>query len=144
MASETIPHSDLTFRIIGCAMKVHNELGPGLREIHYHRALSRALEDAGLSFEDERSVSIEFEGRKVGRICIDHLVEGNVLVEEKALSHLLTADEIGQVITYLAATELPVGLLLNFGRQRLQYRRILPPRRRSGWQERLGRYARSA
>ena len=144
MATEAIPHADLTYRIIGCAMKVHTELGPGLREIHYHRALSQAFEDAGLSFDDEKSILIEFEGQRVGRICVDHLVEDRVLVEEKALAHLLTGDEIGQVITYLAATGLPVGLLLNFGRRSLQYKRILRPRKLNDWQQRIGRYARSA
>jgi len=80
---------------------------------------------------------------KVGTWMVDHLVEKVVVVEEKALSHLLTADEVGQVITYLAATGLPVGLLINFGRTRLEYKRILPPKKLDGWQGRMGRFART-
>lgn len=61
-------------------------------------------------------------------------------MECKALAHLLTAEEVAQVITYLAATGFPVGLLLNFGRTRLQYKRILRPVKLNAWQERIGRY----
>lgn len=139
----SIPHTDVTYRIIGCAMKVHGELGPGLKEIMYHRALSLSLEQAGLAYEEEKSVEVEVDGAVVGRLYIDHLVEDSVVVEEKALSHLLTQDEIAQVITYLAATQLPVGLLLNFGRRRLQYRRILPPKKLDAWKENVRRYART-
>ncbi|HEX9641365.1 MAG TPA: GxxExxY protein [Candidatus Krumholzibacteria bacterium] len=141
MATDTVPHTDLTYRIIGCAMKVHGELGPGLKEVMYHRALSKTLQEAGLSFEEEHGVEVEVDGTIVGRLYLDHLVEDSVVVEEKALSHLLTEDEIAQVITYLAATGYSVGLLLNFGRRRLQFRRILPPRKLDAWKERVRRYA---
>jgi GxxExxY protein len=121
-------------------MKVHNELGPGLKEVNYHRALSISMQAAGLSLEEEKAVEVALDGARVGRLYIDHLVEGAVIVEEKALSHLLTSDEVAQVITYLAATGLPVGLLLNFGKQHLQYKRILPPRKLNAWSDRIRRY----
>ena len=60
--------------------------------------------------------------------------------QEKAFSHLLTNEEIAQVITYLAATGLPVDLLINFGRKRLEFKRILPPKKLEGWQNRIQRY----
>ncbi len=63
-----------------------------------------------------------------------------MIVEEKALSHLLTDEEVAQVITYLAAMGLQVGLLINFGRQRLEYRQILPPKKLDEWQNRIRRY----
>jgi GxxExxY protein len=136
-----ITHQDLTYRIIGAAMRVHNELGPGHREVIYHRALSSAFKDADLNFEEERPVDLSFNGEWVGILYLDHLVEDCVVVEEKALSHMLTDEEVAQVITYLAATGASVGLLLNFGRGRLEYKRILPPAKLDEWQARARRYA---
>lgn len=132
-AALSIPHTELTYKIIGCAMVVHNQLGPGLKEAAYHHALSKGLEEAGLAFREETPVEVTIDGASVGLLYVDHLVEDSVIVEEKALSHLLTDEEVAQVITYLAATRLPLGLLLNFGRRRLQYKRILPPKKLEGW-----------
>ncbi|MBI4570549.1 MAG: GxxExxY protein [Chloroflexi bacterium] len=145
MATRTrIPHQELTYRIIGCAMHVHNQLGPGLREATYQKALSLNMAEAGLAFEAEKPVEVTLDGARLGMLYIDHLVEDSVVVEEKALSHLLTADEVAQVITYLAATGLPVGLLLNFGRRRLQYKRVLPPRTLDAWHDHVHRYIRTS
>jgi PD-(D/E)XK nuclease superfamily len=80
------------------------------------------------------------EGNFIGRIYLDILVDAKVIVELKALRHLLTEEEIAQTICYLAATDLKVGLLLNFGRPRLQYKRILQPRDVAGWPDRIQRY----
>ena len=88
----------------------------------------------------QKPVEIFIDGTSVGLLYLDHLVEGAVVVEEKALSHLLTGEEIAQVITYLAATGLKVGLLLNFGRRRLEHCRILPPRKFDEWQQRIRRH----
>jgi GxxExxY protein len=133
------PCSDITYKIIGAAMEVHNKLGPGHKEIVYQKALSAKMLEAGLSFE-EKAIEIFIDDVSVGLLYLDHLVEGVVVVEEKAFSHLLTDEEIAQVITYLAATGLPVGLLLNFGRKRLEFKRIFPPKKLEGWQERIKRY----
>jgi GxxExxY protein len=134
------PQQDVTYKIIGAAMNVHNALGPGLKEIAYHNAMSFELAKMRLGFEEERPVEIYVDGSSVGLLYLDHLVEGTVVVEEKAFSHLLTEEEGAQVITYLAATGFPVGVLVNFGRQRLQYRRILRPRNLDEWQNRIRRY----
>ena len=134
-------HADVTYRIIGAAMKVHNELGPGLKEIIYQRALSQAMLAEGLSFEEEKAFQVEMDGAQVGLLYLDHFVEESVVVEEKALSHLLTSDETAQVITYLAVSEAPLGLLLNFGRGKLEHKRILPPKKFADWRARAGRYA---
>jgi len=138
----SIPYTELTYQIIGCAMAVHNELGPGLKEKAYQRALSVRLSQAGLSFEEEKVLRVRYDGVTVGRLFVDHVVEGAVLVEEKDILNLLTNDEVAQVITYVAASGLPVGLLLNFGRGRLQYKRILPPKNIEAWRDRIRRYAR--
>jgi len=94
----------------------------------------------GCSFEEERVVEIFLDEVAVGPLYLDHLVDGRVIVEEKATSHMLTDEEVAQVITYLAATGLSVGVLLNFGRQRLEYKRILPPQKLDTWKDRIRRY----
>ena len=138
--SEGKPLEDLTYKVIGAAMKVHNALGPGLKEAAYQKALSLEMEKTGLSFEAEKAVTISLDGTETGLLYLDHLVEGQLVVEEKAFSHLLTQEEIAQVITYLCATGLEVGLLLNFGRRRLEYKRIFPPENIQRWRERISRY----
>ncbi|MFQ5611531.1 MAG: GxxExxY protein, partial [Anaerolineae bacterium] len=122
------------------AMRVHNRLGPGLREEHYKRALTAEMLAAGLAVSEEHHLEIYDGDVWLGRLYIDHLVEECVVVEDKAFSHMLTDEDVAQVIGYLAATGLRVGLLLGFGRSRLEYRRILPPRKLDGWQDRIGRY----
>jgi GxxExxY protein len=134
------PLEDLTHKVIGCAMRVHNKLGPGLKAAHYQDALSLELAAAGLSYEAERPREIVVDGASVGLLYTDHVVEGQLVVEEKAVSHLMTNDEIAQVVTYLCALELDVGLLINFGRNRLEYKRIFPPKDVTRWRERIRRY----
>jgi GxxExxY protein len=121
-------------------MRVHNELGPGLKETMYHRALSTAMRDAGLTFEHEKQLEVDLDGERAGLLYMDHFVEECVVVETKVLAHLLTNEEVAQVITYLAVSGAPVGLLLNFGRPRLQYKRILPPKKFTDWHKRVRRY----
>jgi GxxExxY protein len=134
------PHHDLCYRIIGAAMDVHNRLGPGLREVHYQRALVERLRQLGIHAAEERALEIYFDSRPVGRLYIDCLVQEEVIVELKAFPHLLTDEETAQVVTYLAASGKPVGLLFNFGRKRLQFKRIFPPKRLECWKDRIERY----
>lgn len=136
-----IPHQDITYRIIGAGMRVHNRLGPGHKESVYQRDLTAEIRSDGLTVREEYPLAIYREdGTFLGYLYIDHIVEDLVIVEAKALAHLLTQEEIAQVITYLAATGFEVGLLLNFGRRKLEFRRILPPTRLEGWENRLIRY----
>jgi GxxExxY protein len=135
-----VASKDASYNIIGCAMAVHNELGPGLREGIYQRALAVKMDAAGFVHEEERRVQVFIDGCDVGLLYLDHLVDESVIVEVKALKHKLTDDEIGQVITYLAATGLKVGLLLNFAGKSLEYKRIFPPRKVDVWQHRIRRY----
>jgi len=138
--SDPKPHEDVTYKIIGAAMQVHNQLGPGLKEAFYQRALTAALAGQNLEVVAEQPIEIAVDGVYVGRLYIDHLVEDNVIVECKTVPHLLTMDEIAQVITYLNATHKPVGLLINFGRKWLEYKRVLPPKNALPWKDRIRRY----
>ena len=94
----------------------------------------------GLSVVKEKAVEITMDGAGIGLLYLDLLVDGAVVVEIKAFSHLLTAEEDAQVLTYLGATGLPVGMLYNFGRRRLQYKRILPAKNNEQWRSRIQRY----
>ncbi len=123
------PFDELTYKITGCAMAVHRELGPGLRENSYQKALASKLTDAGLGIEQQKLYEV-YEGsdnaRLAGYYIPDFVVEGTVIVEIKALrgsdnSHL------AQIIGYLAVSSCPVGLLINFGERSLNHRRIFPP-----------------
>jgi GxxExxY protein len=120
--------NDLTYRIIGAAMAVHNEIGPGYKEEVYERALAVRLDEAGIGVDRQYPVEVHFHGAPVAVFFLDLYAERLVVVEIKAFSHQLTGDELAQVINYLKATGAPVGLLLNFGRRRLEYRRIFPSR----------------
>jgi GxxExxY protein len=130
----------LTYPVIGAAMRVHNQLGPGLKEAVYQNALSLELEKLSLSFVAEQKVEINVDEGFLGLLYLDHLVENELVVEEKAVSHLLTDEEVAQVITYLRASGKTVGLLLNFGRNRLEYKRVFAPKNIDQWRNRIRRY----
>jgi GxxExxY protein len=135
-----IPYQDLTYKIIGAGMRVHGRLGPGLKEEHYQRSLAVELRGLDLTAPEEYCIEIHDNNEWLGRLYLDLLVEDCVIIEMKAFPHLLTNEEVAQVICYLAATGYKVALLFNFGRKRLQYKRILPPRILEGWQERIQRF----
>jgi len=118
--------NDLTYRIIGAAMQVHNRLGPGYKEEVYERALAAELEAEGVSVETQYRVEVYDQGNLVALFFLDLFVARTVVVEVKAFAHQLTNDERAQVINYLKATGAAVGLLFNFGRRRLEYPRIFP------------------
>ncbi len=113
---------ELTERIIGCAMKVHSALGPGFLESVYHNALAHELEKAALAVESEKPIAVHYDGIVVGDFLADLLVENTVLLELKANQALSPANEV-QLVNYLTATGIEIGLLLNFGAQRLEFRR---------------------
>jgi GxxExxY protein len=131
MAGKVIstPFDALTYQIIGCAMAVHRELGPGLRENSYQRALASKLSDAGYAIEQQKLFEV-YEGsdnaRLAGYYIPDFVVEGVVIVEIKALRGIDNS-HLAQMIGYLAVSTCPVGLLINFGERSLYHRRIFPP-----------------
>ena len=116
-------HETLTGTIIGCAMRVHRTLGPGFLESVYQTALTFELQRCHLAVERERRVLVRYLGLVVGEFVVDLLVEGHVLVETKATRALAPRDA-AQVINYLTATQGQIGLLLNFGAEQLQFRRL--------------------
>jgi GxxExxY protein len=120
------PYDDLTYKIIGCAMAVHREIGPGLREDSYQRALGNRLGNAEFAVEQQKLFEVlDQEQRLVGYYIPDYVVNGTVIVEIKALGGLDNS-HFAQVLGYLTVTSCPVGLLINFGERSLAYHRIFP------------------
>lgn len=114
----------LTSRIIGCAYRVANELGSGFLEKVYENALAHELRKAGLNFVQQHHNQVHYDGVVVGDYVADLLVEGQILIELKACKDL---DDIhlAQCLNYLKATGLKVCLLMNFGRPKVQIRRLM-------------------
>jgi GxxExxY protein len=105
---------DLTKRIISCAYKVHNTLGPGFLEKVYENALRIELEKLGIKVQQQEPIKVEYEGQVVGEYYADLWVEERVVVELKAARTLAREHEV-QLVNYLTATKIDLGLLLNFG-----------------------------
>jgi GxxExxY protein len=121
--ASSLKHSELTEKIIGVFYDVYNELGHGFLESTYAEAMFVALESCGLTVSREVPVPVWFRGRKVGQYFADLIVESAVLLELKAARTIESAHE-AQLLHYLRATEIEVGILLNFG-LRPQFRRLL-------------------
>lgn len=115
--------NDISYKVIGCAMKVHNELGTGFQEVIYQRALKIELTEAGLSFQREVEMPIYYKGEIIGERRVDFLVEEKMMVELKAISEILPVHQT-QAVNYLEAYHLADGLLINFGALKLEYHRI--------------------
>ena len=113
---------ELTEKIIGCAMKVHSALGFGFLESVYHKALAHELRKAGLAVDCEKAIAVYYDNIIVGDFSADIMVENRVMVELKANQALVTANEV-QLVNYLTATNLETGLLMNFGAERLEFKR---------------------
>ena len=117
-------YDELTHKIIGCAMTVHRKLKMGFPEVVYQRALAIELFKQEVSAEREIDLPIFYDGEKVGSRRADFFVESRVLVEMKAVECLTSAHE-AQLLNYLEAFRIQVGLLLNFGSQSLEIKRLI-------------------
>ena len=113
---------DLAGQVIGLAMKVHSVLGPGFLESVYQNALSHELLQAGFSVEQEKAITVCYRNQVVGNFNADMLVNHCLLVENKAIQNLATVHEV-QLVNYLTATGIEEGLSLNFGANRLEFKK---------------------
>ena len=121
---ELYPHRELTEKIIGAAFEVHRELGPGFLEKVYETALVRELESRGLRARSQAEIAVHYKGQSVGVYYADVLVNDKVICEIKATEDLASVHE-AQLLHYLKATGIKVGLLLNFGSPRAQVKRLV-------------------
>lgn len=126
MPEEKYLHSELTGKIIGCAMEVHKMLGNGFQEVIYQRALEIEMAQQGLTASREHEMDIYYKGIKIGNRRVDFLVGEKIMVEIKAIKELEDV-HLAQAINYLEAYGLEVGLLFNFGRRSLQFKRVMKP-----------------
>jgi len=122
-------NDQITYQLIGLAMEVHNELGPGHRENAYHDALVVKISQTDLEFLDEPEILVELDdGAQVQKYVPDFIVENVILTELKAQTWPMTRDDMAQVFDYFAGTECQEALFFNFGRPRLEYHRLFPPK----------------
>lgn len=123
MINEQYKYSDLTSKVIGCAMRVHSILGNGFQEVIYQRALKMELIHAEIPFVREFEMPIYYMNQQIGTRRVDFLVENILSVELKATTKLEDG-HFAQAINYLEAYNLEVGLLINFGERSLNFKRL--------------------
>jgi len=116
-------YEDLTYKIIGCAIEVHNHLGNGFQEVVYQRALAIEMRLQGIDFIREQEMQLQYKGHNIGTRRVDFFVEDKIMVEIKALINLEDV-HLAQAMNYLEAYNLEVGLLINFGARSLEYKRV--------------------
>ena len=120
-------NSELTGKIIGCAMEVHRQMGNGFQEVVYQRALSIELNLQKLNHIREMEMPLTYKGEHVGTRRVDFFVEDKILLEIKAVKELEDV-HLAQGINYLEAYGMEIGLLVNFGNTSLQFKRVMKPK----------------
>lgn len=113
----------LIYRVIGCCIEVHKELGPGFIESVYHRAMEVELAHREIPFETQQKIELHYRGRRVGRHRLDLIIAGRLVIELKAVEELVKK-HYAQIRSYLKAARKEVGLLVNFAEYQLDPRRV--------------------
>lgn len=121
------PHVGLTEQLIGFAMEVHREHGPGLDESSYENSMCIEMADHGIPYSQQQVFPVYYKGRYVSRLITDLIVDQRVALENK-VAKAITDLLIAQLLSYLAVTGLHVGLILNFGKPSLEIRRVINKR----------------
>ncbi len=117
-------YKDLSYKIMSSVFEVHNTLGPGFLEKIYENALIAELLLRGILAEAQKPLVVQYKGIEVGCYCADIIVNGQILLELKAVETLNKAHE-AQVLNYLKATGLELGILINFGKERIESKRFV-------------------
>ena len=123
------PLSELTGKIIGCAMEVHKHLGNGFQEVVYQRSMEFEMRHQKLEFSRELEMEIFYKDESVGMRRVDFFVEGKVMLELKAIAEIGDV-HLSQAINYLEAYGMDIGLLINFGNRSLQFKRVMKPKQK--------------
>ncbi|MGA2516616.1 MAG: GxxExxY protein [Thermodesulfobacteriota bacterium] len=116
--------NDLSHRIIGIAIDIHKTLGPGFQEKISEEALLKEFRKVGIGFEKQKVVRVDYDGQSLGNQRIDLLVNGEIIIEIKACAKIILIHR-DQVISYLKTANKRLGLILNFGRRRLEIKRVV-------------------
>ena len=115
-------HKEITEKIIGCAYRVYNQMGYGFLESVYEKCLAIEFRKAGLAFDSQQAITVFYDDEIVGEFVADVIVEKRVIVELKSVRRVIRAHEV-QLVNYLVATKIPVGLILNFGEEKVEIKR---------------------
>ena len=126
----------LSYKIMGVLFSVHNELGPSMLEKYYQRAIAKELEAQRLSFQQEVPVNLYYKEKLIGKYLLDFVVEDKIILETKAQKSY-NPKFFKQVLAYLRQTNLPLAILVNFRRPKLEYRRIINSRYSSNIREKF-------
>lgn len=118
------PFSELTHKIISCAIEVHKSLGPGFVESAYENALVFQLTKNGLKYERQKQIDIFYDNCKIGRHRLDLVVEEKIIVELKVVKNFCT-DDTKRMLSYIKAAGLKVGLLINFAKAKIEIKRLI-------------------
>ena len=124
MSEEKLIHKELVYEVVGCAMKVHRELGYGFLEKVYENSMMVLLNKKSIKAKQQFPVPVHFENVVVGEYFADFMIEDKILVELKTVEKI-TNVHFAQVLNYLKATGIKLGLLINFGPRKLEYERIV-------------------
>jgi GxxExxY protein len=121
---EKVVYKELSFKIIEACFEVHNILGPGYSEKIYEEAVSKELRNRGIGYERQKLVEVYYKGEKIGEYRLDLVLENKIILELKAVSELSNIFE-AQLLSYLKAAGMKLGILVNFGSKKVIYRRIV-------------------
>lgn len=121
---EDLLFPELSYKIVGCAFEVYNELGGGHRESYYQRALAESFKDSKLDFQEQVYYPLRFQSKVIGKGFFDFLVENKIIVEIKKGSRY-SIRHVNQVFDYLKLSNLQLAILLNFGSEEVSFKRII-------------------
>ena len=119
---------ELCYKIIGVCMNIHTEVGPGFPEEYYQKALEIEFQDNGIPFVAQAPVQILYKDIRIGVNYLDFLIDDALILEIKSV-HSLTNVHLFQTLKYLGYTNLEIALLVNFGREKMEHKRVLPTRK---------------
>ncbi|MEO6302035.1 MAG: GxxExxY protein [Bacteroidia bacterium] len=121
---DNLVYPELSYKIVGCAFEVFNELGFGHAEKYYQKAMAIGLKNVGLNFKEQFYAPLKFQGELVGKLYLDFLVEDKVIIELKKSDHF-SKSNIDQVNQYLLSSKLQLALLINFSAKGIISKRLV-------------------
>jgi len=121
---EKLVYPELSYVLMGILFEVHNKLGTKYQEKHYQKAVEIKLKDLNIPYKKEVKTELSFEGEKLGEFYLDFIIDEKIVLETKKVWQI-TADDIRQLLRYLRATNLKLGIIANFRHKILEYRRVL-------------------
>jgi GxxExxY protein len=124
VSNQNLLYPELSYKIIGCAYEVFNEIGGGHKEIVFHKGLSAAFRNGGLTYKENLYTPVKFHGETIGKNYFDFLVDEKVVVEIKS-SDRFTKSQFDQLTNYLNVSNLKLGILILFTREAVKFKRVL-------------------